>query len=877
MTKKQGSDANSSEKKENQDQAFFNVDSRLLFQLGEQLVSTKAKALAELVKNSYDADAKKAKITLIDVTNPGGTIIIEDNGVGISYENFLNNWMRIATTDSTKNPISKKFKRMKAGEKGIGRIACRKIAKKLRLETIYKNDRDCKKLTAFFDWDSFKPGLDVDKVPVDYNVEDVNPTIPTGTTLFLTDTIGNWTKANVDRLNIELSELYSPRFFDKETDEDYVGDKDDSETSLVPSQKIDSEIIDPGFNYEIITKEFPKFKDSLNKAFFDTAWAKLTGSVDENGKATYHLKVQNKVISFFEKDLEKEENFKQLRNSNIEIYFFVFQGTRFYDNSPWSPREASDVGNKRGGIRIYADKFRVFGYGDPGDDWLDLASERARSLTKFYDETDIFGDKGVRYGLALFNNTKLFGYVNYEKNANPDLQISITREKLEGNEVFNELKKFVRLGINFATVLYANEVAKKENEKKDQKKKEEDEKKAKEDAAIKAAEDAKQKTDKTLREAENKLIEIENQYNKIQKDRLENQKKRKSIEQQRTDLQRRIKDLEQRAKNSKIKGLWSKVKEEKKKEEDLEKLEKKSKDDEDNLLNRENETKCEVENQRTIVLTIKNESIDKKAEVQNQIASSRQAEIDREKQKIREEIATFRVLAATGTSVFIFIHEIQTLLEDMIIIQDNYQQLLTQTKEDQKGKKWEDYDRYSNRIEMVDEFGEFLGLTIGKDSRSKMDKWPLHEVLEQIFKPFKVDLEEKGIEYSIAVLPTLRTPDMYRSEVFAILLNFLTNSIKALKTSPTRNIEVRAFETEDENLVIQFLDTGKGLAKEFWDQAFEPFFTLSESDLSYGTGTGLGLKLVRDIVDNYGGDVNFSDPPSGWNTCIELKLPQVRS
>ena len=309
----------------------------------------------------------------------------------------------------------------------------------------------------------------------------------------------------------------------------------------------------------------------------------------------------------------------------------------------------------------------------------------------------------------------------------------------------------------------------------------------------------------------------------------------------------------------------------------MEKLEKTSKADEDNLLNRENEIKCEVENRRTVVLTIKNESIDKKAEVQNQIASLHQAEIEREKQKIREEIATFRVLAATGTSVFIFIHEIQTLLEDMIIVQDNYQQLLTQAKEDKKGKKWEDYDRYSNRIDMVDEFGEFLGLTIGKDSRSRMDKWPVHEVLEQIFKPFKVDLEEKGIEYSIAVGPTLRTPDMYRSEVFAILLNFLTNSIKALKTSPTRNIEVRAFETEDEYLVIQFLDTGKGLGKEFWDHAFEPFFTLSESDLSYGTGTGLGLKLVRDIVDNYGGDVNFSDPPSGWNTCIELKLPQVRS
>ena len=376
---------------------------------------------------------------------------------------------------------------MKAGEKGIGRIACRKIAKKLRLETIYKNDSDCKKLTAFFDWDSFKPGLDVDKVPVDYNVEDVNPTTPTGTTLFLTDTIGNWTKANVDRLNIELSELYSPRFFDKETDDDNEKVVNNSGTYLVPSQKNDSDIIDPGFNYEIITKEFPKFKDSLNKAFFNTAWAKLTGSVDKNKKATYHLKVQNSIYSFFEKDLNKEDEFAFLKNATCEIYFFVFSGTSFYDNSPWNPREASEIGNKRGGIRIYADKFRVFGYGDPGDDWLDLASERARSLTKFYDESEKYTDEGVRAGLFLFNNPRLFGYVNYEKKANPDLQISITREKLEENEIFKELKKFVRLGINFATVLYANEVAKKEKGKIERRKKEELERKAKQESAIKEA------------------------------------------------------------------------------------------------------------------------------------------------------------------------------------------------------------------------------------------------------------------------------------------------------------------------------------------------------------------------------------------------------
>ena len=63
------------EKLNSTNEAFFEVDSRLLFQLGEQLVSSRSIALAELVKNSYDADATEAKIVLENVKNKiGGSI-----------------------------------------------------------------------------------------------------------------------------------------------------------------------------------------------------------------------------------------------------------------------------------------------------------------------------------------------------------------------------------------------------------------------------------------------------------------------------------------------------------------------------------------------------------------------------------------------------------------------------------------------------------------------------------------------------------------------------------------------------------------------------------------------------------------------------------
>ncbi len=107
---------------EQQKETYFSVDSRLLFQLGEKLVTDRAVALAELVKNGYDADATLVIVKMEEVKVKGGTITIVDNGVGMTPSRFQETWMRIATIDKEENPISSKYGRQKAGEKGIGRL-----------------------------------------------------------------------------------------------------------------------------------------------------------------------------------------------------------------------------------------------------------------------------------------------------------------------------------------------------------------------------------------------------------------------------------------------------------------------------------------------------------------------------------------------------------------------------------------------------------------------------------------------------------------------------------------------------------------------------------------------------------------------------------
>jgi signal transduction histidine kinase len=68
------------------------------------------------------------------------------------------------------------------------------------------------------------------------------------------------------------------------------------------------------------------------------------------------------------------------------------------------------------------------------------------------------------------------------------------------------------------------------------------------------------------------------------------------------------------------------------------------------------------------------------------------------------------------------------------------------------------------------------------------------------------------------------------------------------------------------HFVLQFEDNGPGIAPEVQDQVFSLFFT-TKPDI----GTGLGLALVRKIVESHGGRVSFESEPG--HTCFTVTLP----
>ncbi len=101
-----------------------------------------------------------------------------------------------------------------------------------------------------------------------------------------------------------------------------------------------------------------------------------------------------------------------------------------------------------------------------------------------------------------------------------------------------------------------------------------------------------------------------------------------------------------------------------------------------------------------------------------------------------------------------------------------------------------------------------------------------------------------------------------------IVTNLITNSIHALKNTPDPSIEVRLKEFED-HVLIEVEDNGDGIRKEDAEMVFEPKFTTKSS------GMGLGLPMVRNILEAYGGGISFVSEEG--KTVFSVVLPKHKA
>jgi len=105
-----------------------------------------------------------------------------------------------------------------------------------------------------------------------------------------------------------------------------------------------------------------------------------------------------------------------------------------------------------------------------------------------------------------------------------------------------------------------------------------------------------------------------------------------------------------------------------------------------------------------------------------------------------------------------------------------------------------------------------------------------------------------------------------RTQLIRVVTNLVKNAEQAIPENIAPKILVSVI-SENENVKIMVADNGIGIADDVKDKIFEPKFTTKSS------GMGLGLGMVKNIIENYKGTIEFTSKEE-QGTIFTVKLPK---
>ena len=453
--------------------AHFSVDAALLRELGERLIGRAHIALAELVKNAYDADAHTCRIDIED-----DRIVVTDDGHGISAREFHNFWLRVGTTHRAEERISRKHGRPMTGSKGIGRLSAQFLAHEMELQSNSKTIPG-QMLNAIVDWTSIRSGEDIQTVNVDWDSTldegSYADSSPTGTQITLKRLKTAWDSEAIERLGAEVWILRSP----------FRGANRPTTGKTAYDFYVDLNV--PG-----VASAQDTF-DKMHRALFTNWNARVTGILENGRRAKRDNKATIRVefARNYPEGLEETQTFRETasfpivrkpllpvptdaqdttrRNSpaldqvRFEILIFKLKGRQ---PGGLAVSDVREYLHTHGSVSLYDAGFRLPYYGSSqdrgGHDWLNVGVDQGRRLVVSELLPDRLRTSG-RYLLDLPSPGRIFGVVevntNHERNTLESLgipgeclQIQPGRDRLTPNSAFEQLRDLVRFGIDF----YAN-------------------------------------------------------------------------------------------------------------------------------------------------------------------------------------------------------------------------------------------------------------------------------------------------------------------------------------------------------------------------------------------------------------------------------------
>jgi|LSQX01.3.fsa_nt_gb signal transduction histidine kinase len=459
----------------NNEKINLTASARLISQLGEQLISDELVALFELIKNSYDADAKKVYVEVDTKTETEwgiGKIVIEDNGNGMLPSIIKKGFLRLSTNFKKENRITPYYKRLVLGDKGIGRLSIQRLGKYVKVVTCPRIDRlesfldaeDNKYLEQYneflveLDWSMLSLDIDFSLIQAQVSYQkNLKPKYGTRLEIYniTNQNFWNFTKRDENRIKKEIFGMFNPFIKGKSSDfnmyltingKEYTNERiDEKVIEEVSDIKVDfafkdwSLIINTAKKMRYFKREVQKRIDIMKEEKFDLVDRKENYGLLANEYKINLLNMQEVISEYpYLKDIKLDIIDNKLAypadfagviyasdfsKENQREFTSIIQQSELDENIQ-SYNDIKKVWDAANGVFLFRKDFRILPYGK--EEWIG------------------FTKKSQTYANIIYKSHTIAGYINIDGETSEDLLEQTNRQGLVENEYGNNFLRIIR-------------------------------------------------------------------------------------------------------------------------------------------------------------------------------------------------------------------------------------------------------------------------------------------------------------------------------------------------------------------------------------------------------------------------------------------------
>lgn len=790
------------------EEVFLQVSSRHIGQLGRELVTDYVTALTELIKNSYDADSEAVEIIFEDIQSENARIYILDTGSGFTREDIINKWAVIGTNSKVRSPYSRIYNRKCAGKKGIGRFSVERLAEYC---TVMSINEKLEPIKYFVNWNNFE-GLDLLEFNQRVKILENKPDIQSA----------KYIKSTIEYI----------------INNNQVETQDKQKILKLIPKDVSYSLFINNIDYLRKTKEIllPLISKYIN--------------LDQNISQipTHLLKISKEELKYLNSELDRLYNYFSIKKEKHTGTLIVLEGLR----DEWKEKDIQKLFRELRVLISPFDEENNFHIKLSAKDYkindLNLTNEilslNYAVIDGFFknDENKLnytLAIKGedVKQGTINFDesficgdfNVKLYYFLRDNKLKSENLKIKEARNILDqfsGVKIYRDGFRVRPYGDNGNDWLLL------------------DNKKIKDThgyrvgnnqliGAVKISSEGNPLlTDATNRESiiENEAFEqLRYVLGKIISI-IETDRYKKYIEELNNDQVKKVEILKAKAQTNsiqKINNLYVKVEEH---------LSKKNLSGISNLMSE-------------ILETINDER-----EKSNKYYEDAKIHYEKKIEYNKNELNLYKNLATLGIFAGSFGHETDDTIARMLLNIEFLKPYLIDSS------SLSAYDQLYKDVLKISNYSDMLIGYLKKSKRKYCNDLSIKQIINEIvdkyaeiIKSYKIKIDTNSVTDFQFKMPFMQI------DIESIIINMITNSFEALKGRREKVIKISTIDDFiNKNYILNFEDSGRGVPDDKKEWIFLPLNTTKNED-----GVGLGLTIVKDVIESYKGGISVEKSDLG--------------